>query len=415
MLLFVLAAVMSLGVGFALALPLLRPLGAPTPAEAFNAGVYRDQLGELERDVERGVLGEQEAGAARREIERRLIATSVRPVGGESAPAEPARVLAAVLAIGVAAMAGAIYFTVGQPLAGDHPLRTRDAADGGGVDGDAMHAQMDDLVRQLAEKLKERPNDATGWALMARSLMRLERADEAIDAYKRAIALTNGTDGALASEYAEARVIAGNGVVDPEARGIFEHMLRVDPTGPQARYYLALAKAQHGDAVGALSDWRALLADTPTDAPWRETLERQIANVSGETAPASAPPPGPTVADVDAAGAMSATDRSAMIEGMVTQLAARLKDNPNDLAGWRRLARAYGVLDRRNDATRAYERVLALAPNDPDALWALGVNASARGDVASARRSWRALEKVLPASSPERARVVAAIEALPTR
>jgi cytochrome c-type biogenesis protein CcmH len=101
-----------------------------------------------------------------------------------------------------------------------------------------------------------------------------------------------------------------------------------------------------------------------------------------------------------------------MIEGMVAQLADRLKASPDDVAGWRRLARAYDVLGRADEAQRAHERVLALAPNDPDALWSLGQYAKMRGDRAAARRRWQALERVLPANAPERAQVRAALESL---
>lgn len=410
MLLFLFAALITIGVAAALARPLLRPLSAPAPAGAYNAGVYRDQLEELERDLERGVLGEQEAKAARLEIERRLIASSPPVAAEDGKTAGAAKVAALAVGGGVALFAAVTYLTIGHPGAPDQPFLTR-TDKGVAGEADAMHAQMDDLVRQLGDKLKERPDDATGWALMARSLMRLERAPEAVDAYKRAIALTKGADGKLAAEYAEARVIAADGVVDPEARRIFEHMLSVEPGSPQARYYLALAKSQSGDPAGALRDWRALLADTPPDAPWRETLERQIAAAGGGPAPSAAP--GPSAADVDAAGAMSPGDRSAMIDSMVAQLAARLKDNPNDLAGWRRLARAYGVLNRKDEARAANERVLALAPGDPDALWALGLDAKERGAVADARRRWQALEKSLPAGTPQRAEVTAALAALP--
>jgi hypothetical protein len=64
--------------------------------------------------------------------------------------------------------------------------------------------------------------------------------------------------------------------------------------------------------------------------------------------------PGPTRADITAAGAMTPEARQEMIEGMVARLAARMRDNPKDLAGWLRLGHAYGVLGRRLDALKAY-------------------------------------------------------------
>jgi cytochrome c-type biogenesis protein CcmH/NrfG len=64
--------------------------------------------------------------------------------------------------------------------------------------------------------------------------------------------------------------------------------------------------------------------------------------------------PGPTRAQVTAARDMTPEARRRMIEGMVARLAARLRDNPKDLAGWLRLGRVYGVLGRRQDALTAY-------------------------------------------------------------
>jgi cytochrome c-type biogenesis protein CcmH/NrfG len=101
-----------------------------------------------------------------------------------------------------------------------------------------------------------------------------------------------------------------------------------------------------------------------------------------------------------------------MINDMVAGLEDRLRGAPDDLDGWRRLARAYDVLGRSQDAERAHGRVLALAPGDAQALWRLGEIAADRGDPAQARRRWEALEQSLPRGSQERRRVREAIEAL---
>ncbi|MEK9661855.1 MAG: c-type cytochrome biogenesis protein CcmI, partial [Alphaproteobacteria bacterium] len=71
---------------------------------------------------------------------------------------------------------------------------------------------------------------------------------------------------------------------------------------------------------------------------------RPAAPASAPAMPPAADAPGPTREDVEAAGQMSEGDRSQMIRGMVQRLADRLKDEPDDLEGWRRLARAYRVL-----------------------------------------------------------------------
>jgi cytochrome c-type biogenesis protein CcmH len=72
--------------------------------------------------------------------------------------------------------------------------------------------------------------------------------------------------------------------------------------------------------------------------------------------------PEPTQEQIAAAAGMSEGDRTAMIRGMVEGLAARLKDNGDDVPGWLRLARAYMVLgepDRARAAGEDARRVLA--------------------------------------------------------
>ena len=270
----------------------------------------------------------------------------------------------------------------------DHPFK-RDLAAGAdaaavapGADG--LHAQMDRMVAALQKKLAANPNDADGWGLLARSLMRLDRAAEAVPAYQRAIAASPTPNAQLDAEYAEARVIAAGGQVDDGALALFNRLHAADPANPQARYYIALAKAQKGDTAGALADWRALVADSPKDAPWVPTVQRRIADASApgaSAAPISPVPapaagadaPGPNAADVAAASSMSDADREKMIQGMVDGLAARLKQAPDDVDGWRRLARAYTVLGRTPDAADAERQVLRLDPTDQNAKAVLGL------------------------------------------
>ena len=393
MLFFLIAAALTLVVAAALVRPLLRDLAEPAPADRYNAAVYRDQLDELQRDAEREALPASEVAGARLEIERRLLGTArggaSAAEGVRRAPVAAAFALMALLVLG----AGSIYIALGAPTTPDHPFKRELAASGANAAAvapgpDGLHAQMDQMVVALQKKLAANPNDADGWGLLARSLMRLDRAAEAVPAYQRAIAASPSPNAQLDAEYAEARVIAANGQVDDGALALFNRLHAADPANPQARYYIALAKAQHGDTVGALADWRALVAASPKDAPWLPTVQQRIADVSGpgaNAAPTAAVPasaaapvaaadaPGPSAADVAAASSMSDADREKMIQGMVDGLAARLKQTPDDVDGWRRLARAYTVQGRTTEATDAERQVLRLDPSDQNAKAVLGV------------------------------------------
>ena len=112
-------------------LVLLRPLAAVGPQdrapEAFDAAVYRDQLGEIESDRARGLIGETEAEAARIEIARRLLQadSKERASDGAKAGGSPAR--AAMICVGAALplLALGLYLVYGSPRLPDQPLAVR--------------------------------------------------------------------------------------------------------------------------------------------------------------------------------------------------------------------------------------------------------------------------------------------------
>jgi cytochrome c-type biogenesis protein CcmH/NrfG len=87
-----------------------------------------------------------------------------------------------------------------------------------------------------------------------------------------------------------------------------------------------------------------------------ENLAHQRAHLSTQ--------PSPTRGQIAAAREMTPEARREMIEGMVSRLAARLRENPKDLAGWLRLGRAYGVLGRRLDALKAYAEAKQYYPSE---------------------------------------------------
>ena len=75
-------------------------------------------------------------------------------------------------------------------------------------------------------------------------------------------------------------------------------------------------------------------------------------------------PRGPSAEDMRAAEDMTPEERQEMIRGMVDRLAERLEETPGDLAGWLRLGRAQAVLGELDKSADAYGRALALAPDN---------------------------------------------------
>src|SRR5690606_18686732 len=107
---------------------------------------------------------------------------------------------------------------------------------------------------------------------------------------------------------------------------------------PRTQYYLGLAEIEDGKKDVAIKRWKALLASAPADASWRRSVEAELAALEnpGLENPGLAGP-GPSAEQVGAAAQMSPEARQEMSEGMVSNLAARLEEAPNDLPGWLRL------------------------------------------------------------------------------
>jgi cytochrome c-type biogenesis protein CcmH len=394
MLLWVVFAVMSAGV----VVMLLHPLLARRDDAAASAGaataVYRDQLAEVEAEAKRGLIGAEEAESARREIARRIIASVPteldRPLeptrtGSESETARHLRTrIAAVTGLLLPLMALAVYLQTGSPGIPSQSIEARRAAP-------AVDSEMAKLISAVETRLKEHPDDGRGWDVIAPVYLRLGRYAEAAQAYAHAARLLGENAHRLAG-FAEAAMLRDNGRVGDEARNALTQLLKIEPGHVQARFWLAFAKEQDGKFAEAVADYEKLMTEAPSGAEWRPALEQRIAAVRTALGRAGAPGPtasaatgagepgkGPTAADIAAAERLSPDDRQAMIDGMVSGLAARLEKDGRDLEGWRKLIRALTVLGRKDEAVAALGRARKSLAGEPKALAALSDLAKSLG------------------------------------
>ncbi len=422
--------------------PLVRGPRSVAPRLDYDLAIYRDQLAELERDAARGTIAAAEAAAARTEIERRMLkAASVSEANAPRIAASPRLGLALVLALGVPFMAGAAYLLLGSPTlpsiaAGNDPPPA-DAADR-------------KRLAELEAKLSANPTSLADRLALADHHFENRRFRSAAESYRLALALADGR-AAIAALYGEALTRASGGVVIEPARRAFEQALARDPRESRARFFLGLAEAQSGKPRAALERWLRLEAEAPAGAAWISVLRREIARVAkeGEIDVAAlrrelglGEPRGPSEQEMeDAAQNLSPAERTAMIRGMVERLAARLRENPADLEGWKRLARSHAVLGDQAQAAEAWRRAHELAPDDaplladyaaaliraqpqgqeltPDAvavlrkllardpdnalaLFYVGAAEAASGNKDTAAAHWRRLLDKLPADAPIR-------------
>ena len=385
---------------------LLRPLRTSAPEQdavgAVDAdlAVYRDQLRELEAERDRGLGVEGDIESARAEIARRLLKRARTAPDGSLALNEApetsgaanardpaavahsrARTIYAGLAAALPVLAVAIYVFTGSPGLPAQPYAER-IAQRPNTDP-ATAAGIVELIERVEVRLREKPDDGKGWDAIAPVYLRIGRFADAAHAFAEANRLEGESVRRLLG-FAEATMMAENGIVTEPARRAALRILELEPKRIDVGIWLALAKEQDGDLAGALAAYREILAKAPAEAPWRQAVtdrigvvERKMAGgpaatpqakvpesnqtpASKETAPApsaaapSAAPAGPPAASgAPDVAAMSPAEREAFITSMVDRLAQRLAQDGKDLDGWLRLARAYTVLGRESDARGA--------------------------------------------------------------
>lgn len=380
LLFYVVAGAVALLVGLALARPLIGGAGAVSSREAADADLYRDQLAEIDRDLERGAISPAEAEGARTEVSRRLLGADGRAARSgrlTAAPRRQAQLGAGIALIGAPLLAVAVYLGVGAPGMAERGMAERGGAERAQqaerlsqAEAEALvperrreppSAEMSgemqqyaELIQQLESVLEQRPNDLRGLEMLANGYGRLGRHKDAWRAWRRLIeAAGQGSDeGAQAEHYArmaEAMVMATDGYVSPEAEAALDRALARRPDLVVARYYDALAMAQGGRLDAAIAAWERLKAETPPDAPRYAFLERTLAEARALRDGGRS---GPTREEIAAAEEMSPADREAMIEGMVARLERRLISEGGEPEEWVRLMNAYVQLDRPEDAER---------------------------------------------------------------
>ena len=181
-------AAMTAAVIGALLWPVIKSKPAESEAEraTYDRAVFRDQLAELERDVERGTIGKAEADAARNEISRRLIAAAQEPVKKPVSGLAWAAIAATLI---VPLVALPLYLKAGNPQLPDVPHAERMA-------NAEKAGDMDALIAKVEQHLEANPDDVQGWQILAPAYRRMMRWADAAEAYRNIISV-GGTPRAI--------------------------------------------------------------------------------------------------------------------------------------------------------------------------------------------------------------------------
>jgi cytochrome c-type biogenesis protein CcmH len=267
----ILAALLVIAVTARLLLPLLRaPITVDNSANErreANLAIFRDQLAELERERDEASLSATDFEQAKRELQRRMLEDVQTENSGEpTSTASKKTAIALLIVLPLAATAG--YALLGNPRGLD-PMQTQPQTR-------VSPGQIEAMVVKLAEKLKNNPDDANGWVMLARSYKVLERFAEAAEAYSHAGAVVN-KDASLLADYAEVLAQTNKGDLQGKPGELIARALKLDPNEPQALLLAGAAASDRRDFTAAADHWSRLLLQLEPGSEEAASVEAAIA------------------------------------------------------------------------------------------------------------------------------------------
>lgn len=317
------ALLLAAGSVAALVWPLLRARApASPPDEVAATDVYRDQKRQLDAELAAGAITRAERDAQLDEIASRLGAELASPTPAAPHASQRASYIAALIVVAaIPVSALVLYATFGSPGA------LRDEAQAS-ARPPMTQAQVVAMVDKLATRMKEHPEDPTGWRLLARAYAALGRFPEATAAFKEAAA-RGPADASLFADWADALAMQ-NRSLQGEPSNLVARALAIDPAQPKALSLAATAALERKDYGAAIDEWRKLKVQFPPGSDEAKEIDTMIAQADAARHGAPIPSPdataqagtAPPAAQTPASGASAITGRVSLDPKLRDRVAA---------------------------------------------------------------------------------------------
>lgn len=294
------------------------PKAAVASASDINAGIYRDQMAELDRDLAAGTLTPGDHAQARAELQRRLL----DDVSGTDTPAAAMAGMkrtSLLLVLTLPLAAAGLYAWLGTPAALD-PLATQAPT----------QQNVEKMVADLAARMEKNP-DPRGFVVLARSYRAMGRLPEAEAAFAR-IGPPLQENATLLAEYADVLATRAMGNFDGKPMEVLNQALKLEPENPMAMSLAATAAYNRNDFAQAIKYWEQLLRILPPESEDSKWLAEAIAKTREQMAGlgAAKPASGPAVATAAPAGKPAVAAAAGVSGRVILAPALAAKVQPGD-------------------------------------------------------------------------------------
>ncbi len=274
----IVSAVLLIGALLFIVPPLLRkPPAQGVSRKAVNITLYRDQIRELEADLQSGTLNAEHYEKARRELEARLLEDVDTDHTDDIVADRPrlGRASAILLGLALPLCAVAIYLVAGTPQALKYEVSVE---------------QTEGMIQKLAAHLQANPENIEGWTVLARSYAAMGRFNQAAGAYASAVKHAPN-DAELLADYADALAMAQGQRLQGEPEKLIARALQIDPDNSKALALAGSLAFDNKNYARAVEYWEKSLRLAPPDSEFARSVSASLveARTLGQASVPAAP------------------------------------------------------------------------------------------------------------------------------
>jgi cytochrome c-type biogenesis protein CcmI len=266
------------------AFPWLRNKNHAKQDSLSNTQIVKQRLAELDREVQEGLISEHDKRQAVDELKLALVDESAfqsHKTGNAKLPLA----IGAVLAIACGVIVYAQVNQMGRVTQASQAIEALPELSQQLASGNANNLTQQDiasLALAIRQRLREEPEDDTGWMYFGRLMLSIGQEVQAIEAIDKAVSLAP-SNSANRITLAQALMTTGDVNNLERAQSILLGLLNDNPENDNLALMMAVVSAQLGDLENTQRFYKQVEGKLPVDSDMAQRLVARIKELQGNT------------------------------------------------------------------------------------------------------------------------------------
>jgi cytochrome c-type biogenesis protein CcmI len=266
------------------AFPWLRNKNHAKQDSLSNTQIVKQRLAELDREVQEGLISEHDKRQAVDELKLALVDESAfqsHKTGNAKLPLA----IGAVLSIACGVIVYAQVNQMGRVTQASQAIEALPELSQQLASGNANNLTQQDiasLALAIRQRLREEPEDDTGWMYFGRLMLSIGQEVQAIEAIDKAVSLAP-SNSANRITLAQALMTTGDVNNLERAQSILLGLLNDNPANDNLALMMAVVSAQLGDLENTQRFYKQVEGKLPADSDMAQRLVARIKELQGNT------------------------------------------------------------------------------------------------------------------------------------